>query len=138
MLFHVTWEFIDTRDESERQGLAMFGKWQPPAGGDFKGFYGFVDGTGGVAIVEADSASKIARHCGRGRRDGPRVGDRGTDRVQRLATGRGSRAAERGGDGPGPKRARCPVAADSVQEGNEDATAFRRTSRYVVVTATRP
>ena len=61
MLFHVTWEFTDTSDEAERQGLAMFGKWQPPAGADFKGFYGFVDGTGGVAIVEADSAATVAR-----------------------------------------------------------------------------
>jgi hypothetical protein len=61
MLFHVTWEFVDTSNEAERQALAMFGKWQPPAGAEFKGFYGFADGTGGVAIVEADSAATIAR-----------------------------------------------------------------------------
>jgi Protein of unknown function (DUF3303) len=61
MLFHVTWQFIDTSDEAEREGLAMFGKWQPPAGAEFKGFYGFADGTGGVAIVEADSAATVAR-----------------------------------------------------------------------------
>jgi hypothetical protein len=61
MLFHATWEFIDTSDESEREGLAMFGKWQPPPGVDFKGFYGFADGTGGVAIIEADSAEAVAR-----------------------------------------------------------------------------
>lgn len=61
MLFHVTWDFTDTSDEAEREGLAMFGKWQPPAGVEFKGFYGFADGSGGVAIVEADSAAALAR-----------------------------------------------------------------------------
>jgi hypothetical protein len=39
----------------------MLGKWQPPAGAEFKGFYSFVDGTGGVAIVEVDSAATLAR-----------------------------------------------------------------------------
>ncbi|MGA3218745.1 MAG: DUF3303 family protein [Acidimicrobiales bacterium] len=61
MLFHVTWDFADTSDEAEREGLAMFGKWKPPAGVEFKGFYGFADGSGGVAIVEADSAAALAR-----------------------------------------------------------------------------
>ena len=56
MLFHVTWEFIDTSEEAERRSLAVFGKWQPPAGAEFKGFYGFADGGGGVALIEADSA----------------------------------------------------------------------------------
>jgi len=61
MLFHVTWDFIDNSDEAQRQGLAMLGKWQPPAGAEFKGFYSFADGSGGVAIVEADSAATLAR-----------------------------------------------------------------------------
>lgn len=61
MLFHVTWDVIDTSDEAEREGLAMFGKWQPPADVEFKGFYGFADGSGGVAIIEADSAAALAR-----------------------------------------------------------------------------
>jgi hypothetical protein len=61
MLFHVTWDFTDTSDEAQRQGLAMLGKWQPPAGAEFKGFYSFADGSGGVAIVEADSAATLAR-----------------------------------------------------------------------------
>ena len=39
----------------------MLGKWQPPAGPEFKGFYGFADGGGGVAIVEADDAATLAR-----------------------------------------------------------------------------
>ncbi len=62
MLFHVTWEFTDQSEESEKRSLAVFAQWQPPGGADFsKGFYGFVDGSGGVAIVEADSAATVAR-----------------------------------------------------------------------------
>ena len=61
MLFHVTWEFTDTSEEGERRSLAVFAKWQPPAGAEFKGFYGFADGGGGVALIEADSAATLAR-----------------------------------------------------------------------------
>ena len=61
MLFHVTWEFIDTTEEAERRSLAVFEKWQPPEGAEFKGFYGFADNRGGVAIIEADSAATVAR-----------------------------------------------------------------------------
>ena len=61
MLFHVSWEFVDTSEEGERRSLAVFAKWQPPAGAEFKGFYGFADGGGGVAIIEADSAATLAR-----------------------------------------------------------------------------
>lgn len=61
MLFHVTWEFTDEAEESQRRSLAVFGKWQPPSGAEFKGFYGFADGSGGVAIVEVDSSATLAR-----------------------------------------------------------------------------
>ncbi len=61
MLFHVTWEFIDTSEEGERRSLALFEKWQPPDGAEFKGFYGFANGGGGVALIEADSAATLAR-----------------------------------------------------------------------------
>jgi hypothetical protein len=61
MLFHVTWEFIDTSEAGSRRSLAVFAQWQPPAGAEFKGFYGFVDGRGGVAIIEADSAETVGR-----------------------------------------------------------------------------
>ena len=61
MLFHVTWEFADTTEEGSRRSLAVFSKWQPPAGAEFKGFYGFADGGGGVAIIEVDSAATLAR-----------------------------------------------------------------------------
>jgi Protein of unknown function (DUF3303) len=61
MLFHVTWEFIDTSEDGIKRSLAVFEKWQPPEGAEFKGFYGFATGAGGVAIIEADSAATIAR-----------------------------------------------------------------------------
>ena len=61
MLFHVTWQFTDQTEEGERRSLEVFQSWQPPAGAEFQGFYGFADGTGGVAIVEADSAATLAR-----------------------------------------------------------------------------
>ncbi len=61
MLFHVTWQFIDTSEEGQRRSLKVFESWQPPAGAEFKGFYGTVDGGGGVAIIEADSAQTLAR-----------------------------------------------------------------------------
>jgi hypothetical protein len=61
MLFHVMWEFVDTTEDAERRSLSVFSQWQPPQGADFQGFYGFADGTGGVAIVEVDSVATLAR-----------------------------------------------------------------------------
>lgn len=61
MLFHVTWRFTDQSEESERRSLNVFQQWQPPAGAEFKGFYGSADGSGGVAIIEADNVATIAR-----------------------------------------------------------------------------
>ena len=61
MLFHVTWEFIDATEEGQRRSLKVFSGWQPPEGAEFKGFYGFADGSGGVAIIEAESAGVLAR-----------------------------------------------------------------------------
>lgn len=61
MLFHVVWDYVDTSEEGTRRSLEVFAKWQPPAGAEFKGFYGCADGTGGVALIEADSAATLAR-----------------------------------------------------------------------------
>jgi hypothetical protein len=61
MLFHMSWEFIDATEEGDRRRLAAFRQWKPPAGADFKGFYGFVDTKGGVAIIDVDSADTLAR-----------------------------------------------------------------------------
>ena len=51
MLFSVTWEFIDASEAGIRRSLECFEKWQPPDGAEFKGFFGFTDGTGGVALT---------------------------------------------------------------------------------------
>jgi hypothetical protein len=61
VLFHVSWEFADHSEEGTRRSLAVFGKWQPPAGAEFKGFYGTADGRGGVALIDADSAETMLR-----------------------------------------------------------------------------
>ena len=61
MLFHVMWAFTDQSEDSERRSLEVFQQWQPPAGAEFQGFYGFADGTGGVAIVEVDSVAALTR-----------------------------------------------------------------------------
>ena len=61
MLFHIEWEFIDTSEEGEKRSLEVFGRWQPPEGTDFQAFYGYADGTGGFAIVEADNATALAQ-----------------------------------------------------------------------------
>ncbi len=61
MLFHVAWDYVDSSEEGDRRSLAVFAKWQPPAGAEFKGFYGFADGRGGVAIIEAESVAALSR-----------------------------------------------------------------------------
>lgn len=61
MLFHVEWTFHQSGEEGEKRGLQLFQNWQPPAEADFKGFYALADGTGGIALVEVDSAATLAR-----------------------------------------------------------------------------
>ena len=61
MLFMVRWEFIDTSEAGDKRSLEVFSRWQPPEGADFQAFYGFADNSGGVAIVEVDSAATFAR-----------------------------------------------------------------------------
>ena len=61
MLFHVTWEFVDTSEEGQRRSLTLFSGWQPPEGADFQGFWGYASGRGGVAIIEAADAAAVAR-----------------------------------------------------------------------------
>jgi hypothetical protein len=61
MLFHVEWDFIDTSEEGEKRSLEVFARWQPPEGTDFQAFYGYADGTGGFAIIEADTAAALAQ-----------------------------------------------------------------------------
>ena len=60
MLFHVTWDFIDTSENAQKRSLQLLSKWKPgPA--QFQGFYSFADGTGGVALIEADTVADLAK-----------------------------------------------------------------------------
>jgi hypothetical protein len=61
MLFHVSWEFVDTSEEAERRSLTVFANWTPPAETQFQAIYGFADGGGGFALVETDSAAAMYR-----------------------------------------------------------------------------
>jgi hypothetical protein len=60
MLFHVTWDFIDLSEAGQKRSLQLFSKWQP-APGQFQAFYDFADGRGGFALIEASSASDLAK-----------------------------------------------------------------------------
>ena len=60
MLFHVTWESTDTSEAGQKRVLSLFQKWTPGPG-QFHGFYGFADGAGGVALIEAADAAELAR-----------------------------------------------------------------------------
>ncbi|MGQ0735833.1 MAG: DUF3303 domain-containing protein [Acidobacteriota bacterium] len=42
-------------EERDKRTLKLFTNWQPPAGYEFKAFYDYADGDGGIAIVEASS-----------------------------------------------------------------------------------
>ena len=60
MLFHVTWDFIDASESHQKRTLQLFSKWQPGPG-RFEAFYGFADGAGGVALIDAGSAADLAK-----------------------------------------------------------------------------
>lgn len=61
MLFHVMWTTVNPTEDRQARSLEVFSKWTPPEGADFKGFYGFAHGNGGVAIIEADSVATLTR-----------------------------------------------------------------------------
>ena len=63
MLFAVTWVPRGAGEERDKRTLKLFANWKPPAGFDFKGFYDYVDGNGGIAIVEAGSAEVLLEAC---------------------------------------------------------------------------
>ena len=60
MLFAVTWAPRSTLSEAQdKRTLKLFTNWKPPAGFDFKGFYDYADGNGGIALVETSSAETM-------------------------------------------------------------------------------
>ena len=46
-------------EERDKRTLKLFTNWRPPSGVDFKGFYDYADGDGGIAIIEAASAGAL-------------------------------------------------------------------------------
>jgi len=60
MLFHVSWEFVDSSEAGQKRSLHLFSKWQPGPG-RFDAFFGFADGLGGVALIEAANATDLAK-----------------------------------------------------------------------------
>lgn len=60
MLFAITWTIrAGLTEDGDKRTFKMFKNWQPPAGLEFKGFYDYADGGGGVAIAETNSAELI-------------------------------------------------------------------------------
>jgi hypothetical protein len=59
MLFAVLYTARDVTEEKEKRSLSLFTNWQPPPGYEFKAHYALADGTGGVGIVEANSAAAL-------------------------------------------------------------------------------
>jgi hypothetical protein len=60
MLFHVMWEFVDPSETAQKRSLQLFAKWTPGPG-QFQAFYGFAEGNGGVALIEAGTAADLAK-----------------------------------------------------------------------------
>ena len=60
MLFAVTYTGRgDSTEESEKRILQLFANWKRPAGYEEKAHYGFSDGSGGLAMVEASTAAAL-------------------------------------------------------------------------------
>ena len=60
MLFAITWTNRGSGSEdTEKRTLKLFRNWQPPTGLEFKGFYDYADGNGGISIAESNSAEAI-------------------------------------------------------------------------------
>ena len=61
MLFSVTWQFTDSSEEGGKRSLNVFQNWKPAEGANFIGFYGYADGSGGIAILDVDSHATLAK-----------------------------------------------------------------------------
>jgi hypothetical protein len=62
MKYVVTWQTRPSAtEETATRGLAVFSKWAPQEGSNFREFLGRVDGQGGFAVVETDDAATIAK-----------------------------------------------------------------------------
>jgi uncharacterized protein DUF3303 len=57
MLFSVVYKSRNPTEESQKRSLELFTSWQPPF--EFKSQYAFADGSGGTAIIEAESVAQL-------------------------------------------------------------------------------
>lgn len=58
MLFAVSYQVrANATEESQSRALRLFTNWTPPEAYTFKAHYANADGTGGLALVETDSAA---------------------------------------------------------------------------------
>jgi hypothetical protein len=58
MLFAVSYQVrANATEESQSRALRLFAEWTPPEAYTFKAHYANADGTGGLALVETDSAA---------------------------------------------------------------------------------
>ncbi len=58
MLFAVHYQLRSTATEaSQKRALTLFAQWKPPAAYVFKSHFSYADGSGGLALVETDSAA---------------------------------------------------------------------------------
>lgn len=70
MKYLVSWTYrlngsAKENEESLRRGLAVFARWQPPAGVTYHQFLGRYDGSGGFAVVEGDNVADLAEGPGK-------------------------------------------------------------------------
>jgi hypothetical protein len=62
MKYVITWENRPSAtEETAARGLAVFGKWTPSEGSNFREFLGRIDGRGGFAVVETDNPATVAK-----------------------------------------------------------------------------
>ena len=60
MLFAVSFTpRANINEDREKRTLNLFSQWKPPAGYEFKSFYDYGDGDGGIGIVEAATAEAL-------------------------------------------------------------------------------
>jgi hypothetical protein len=62
MLFAAIYKVRGESEESAKRSLQLFTSWQPPF--ELKAHYAFGDGSGGIAIFEADSEAQVLEGTG--------------------------------------------------------------------------
>ena len=59
MLFAVRYEMKNRSEERDKRLLKLFTNWSPPAEAEIKVHYANIDGSGGLLLQEAESASAL-------------------------------------------------------------------------------